>query len=162
KLLVMVAFSTAELLNTWERGLSHSPSERAFDLLTLANAGPPREHLELLSIGQPDTRLLGLGSQLFGSNWACLTNCPSFGAVLELGFDAADISVIESERTETLTAVHEGCQLRFRLPNSVDLVDVMADSAVAEARLKLFERCLFDARRDGELVPAHEVSAEAI
>jgi hypothetical protein len=111
-----------------------------------------------LSIGQRDSRLLELRELTFGGVLECLILCPSCGDQLELSFSTAELLAYaergagdppELEFTGHTLDV-EGWQLRFRLPDSLDLLDtVMADPR--EARDRLLRRCVTEIAPPGEV-----------
>jgi hypothetical protein len=149
----MHALTAPELLDVWERGLAQSPIQRALSLLAAACSETP-EALANLSIGQRDARLLTLREWTFGSHLLSLVICPQCGERWEFTINAADLRVMpEVEPTETLRLSVAGYELRFRLPNSFDLAAVpAAPTEVEDASAMLLDRCLVEARRDGEEV----------
>jgi len=56
--------------------------------------------------------------------------------------------------TTALTLTQDGYEVRFRLPNSVDVTAVTGDRDPTENRRLLFQRCLLDARRKGKTIAA--------
>jgi hypothetical protein len=164
----MRALSAAELLNVWELGRSQSLPQRALLLLAAACPGTPANLLRELDIGRRDARLLALREWTFGPQLDSLVTCPKCGERLELTFGVADIRALfphrdeDGERAETLSASISGYEVKFRLPNSLDLVAVTASKAIDTTRHLLLERCILTARCDDEEKPVHQLPTEVI
>jgi hypothetical protein len=157
----MRALSAAELLDGWERGLAHSPAQRALILLTLACDETPVEELAQFSIGRRDAQLLALREQTFGPQLASTTICPACAEQLEFNVDIADVratSNTEPERTLHLT--HADYGVEFRLPTSLDLATLDPGASVETNRQTLLRRCVIMARLAGSEVAAEELPAE--
>jgi hypothetical protein len=152
----MHALSARELLEIWERAAELSPPARALSLLAGACPEISVEDLGRLSVGRRDALLLTLRELTFGPQLASVTACPSCGERLETSFRTEDIRATpEEEPAETLEASVDGWAVRFRLPDSFDLVAIA--NAVAEpevGRNLLLERCVLSAERAGESAAA--------
>src|SRR5262249_31800887 len=99
----------------------------------------------------------------FGPRLVGLANCPDCGECVEAAFDAADIrAAAEGEPAEVLALGVADYAIRYRLPNSLDLLAVAAGRDLEAARRTLFERCLGTARRGGERVAAAELPTEVV
>lgn len=171
----MRALSAAELLSAWERGSSQPPHERALQLLALACPASSWDHLAALSIGERDARLLTLREWTFGAEFAALMICPACGKSLELNFNAAEIRIApivetstaaEPETAAPLALVFNDYEVRFRLPNSLDLAAIALSESVAAGRRQLHKRCVLSARHreaeaDVENLPGDVVEAIA-
>jgi hypothetical protein len=132
----MRALSKTEILSVWERGCNQPPVQRALLLLAAVNPEASLDSLAKLSIGQRDTRLLKLRELTFGEKFTGLTNCPVCDEKIELAFDAAAIRPAEeNEIPAELDLQIEGREVRFRLPNSGDLLAVHSSE-------QLLARCL--------------------
>lgn len=165
----MRALSAFELLHVWERGLTQPPAQRALALLAAACPDTPLDALARLSIGQRDARLLMLREWVFGPQLVSLAVCPACGERLELTFNVADIRVsVEVEPVEALSLSADGHEVRFRLPNSLDLVAIaghkapVGDKDVAGARRLLLERCLLTVQQDGEETPGDPLPSNVV
>jgi hypothetical protein len=160
--------SAADLLDTWEQGQVASPTQRA--LLLLANASPelPPEALQLLTIGQRDAYLLALREHIFGSRITGLATCPKCAARLELALSTDDI-LIEQGPTElvsdrSLSLSIEEYELRFRLPNSQDLLALEGqdDGQALNSGRRLLDRCLVKANMGECEVVAGDLPPEVV
>jgi len=114
--------SALDLLQSWERGLSLAPIDRALALLATAcsdsGEGDPSEY----SLGERDARLLTLRELTFGSEVVALAACPGCRNVLELQFRIADIRVPDTTAIARPLVVTDGdYEVKFRLPSSNDL-----------------------------------------
>jgi len=160
----MRVLSTAELMTVWELGASQASGQRALALLALAYVDDKQpEELARLSIGQRDACLLALREQIFGPQLAAVTPCPACGELLELGIDAADIRVPPtSESAGTIDLSHAGYEVRFRLPNSLDLATLDLDAGHQTNRQRLLTRCVVAARRAEREIPTDELPPEVV
>ncbi|MDI1229571.1 MAG: hypothetical protein PSU93_00275 [Methylobacter sp.] len=159
----MAAIATADLLTAWERGSSQSGSRRLLTLLAAMYPEIPEQQLLKLPIGQRDGLALELREILFGSQLISLSVCPSCSERLELALDVADIKVASNGSTETpLTLEAEGFELRFRLPDSQDLMFIEAVSSIDAARRILLQRCLLSASRNGQLCALEQLPEQIL
>jgi len=155
----MRPLTAEELLDAWERGLAEPPVQRALTLLVAACPETLPEALARESVGRRDGRLLTLREWTFGPRLVSLAACPGCGERLETAFEVADIRVPEAgDGAETLSLSAAGCELTFRLPNSLDLATLRAGEDLEAARRRLLGRCLL-----GEQAAAvEELPAEAL
>jgi hypothetical protein len=167
----MRPLSTAELLTAWEWGLAQPYGQRALMLLAAACPDSPVDALAELSIGQRDALLFTLREWTFGSHLIGLATCPGCGEQLELGLDAADIRAETSSQVSpdqrqaatedgTFTLVVDSYEVRFRLPNSVDLAAIAGCEDVADARHRLLTRCLQTTQPGGQDGPGDPLPAD--
>jgi hypothetical protein len=157
------ALTAADLLNGWERGRSQSPVDRALSLLTLTGADGPIEKLAQWSIGRRDAELLKLREQIFGPRITGQADCPACGGQMELNFGTADICAeLAGEPDEILTLQTNGHELRFRLPNSLDLAEISSAPVTpgSDYAQSLLERCLVSARQEGKEITPDRVPVE--
>ncbi len=132
--------NSAALLAAWEEGLSQPAPQRAVSLLAAACPEHSEDEWAEATIGERDGRLLRLREQLFGSRLDATAQCPECSERLELSFSTDDIRV-SAPADSGLVAAAEGCQVRFRLPNSIDLLE--AGRSVDPERA-LLARCVSD------------------
>ena len=164
----MRPLSASELLNVWERGLSTTVVQRMLLLLAVACPELTRANLVQLSIGELDRRLLTLREWTFGPHLTGTVACPACSDRLEFNFHVEDIRAgpnTESAEEPAADEAHEftlgvaGFEVRFRLPNSLDL-------DAATSREALLERCVLAVRRSGadadvSILPTEVVDAVA-
>jgi hypothetical protein len=147
--------STSELLAAWERGLGQPSTPRALALLGAGWPETPAGELARLSIGRRDARLLELREHAFGAAVVAVATCPACAERLELSFDVAEVRTADPGLAVPLELRASGYELRFRLPDSGDLL--AGGTATA-----LLERCLLAAERDGLPAVAAELPAEVV
>jgi hypothetical protein len=151
----MRPLSAAELLSAWERGSGQPPHERALRVLTAACPDRSFDELASLNIGERDARLLKLREWTIGEEFTALLTCPACGNRLELKFNIADIRVApidesrrerEAEGAEPFGFVFNDYEVRFRLPNSLDLAAIGLSGDITDGRQRLLKRCVLSAR----------------
>ena len=177
----MRSLSAAEVLQVWERGQTLAPLERALGLLEAVHPGTPREEIARLPLGQRDGLLLALRQSTFGPRLPIYAECPRCGDRLEFEADAREIL-----NTSEMAALHnvaspnlngdpsegvraspqelelDGLRLRWRLFDSLDLAAAARETDPAVARRVLIERCVLEARRGEELLPADRLPEETL
>ncbi|MBX3057989.1 MAG: phage baseplate protein [Anaerolineae bacterium] len=158
----MRPLSTWQLLSLWEQGLAQPLANWALLVLSAACPETPAEQLAELSIGNRDSHILTLREWTFGPNLTCLAACPTCSEKLELNFQTANIRALPPPETSELMLTHNGYQVRFRLPNSVDVTAVTGDRDPTENRRLLFQRCLLEVRRSKGKVVAADVLPEPV
>jgi hypothetical protein len=156
--------STQDLLAAWEHGrVAPRPTGRALALLSAACVDMRPEQIARLTIGARDRLLLTLRRKMFGSRLAAVTLCPACHANLEMEFDADDISAAppaateSHERAEALSLHHDGYDIAFRLPNSLDLLALPGSGSVDESKRHLIERVLQRALHGDREISAAEL-----
>lgn len=150
----------ASLLVLVERGYRQPPAYRALLLLAAAMPETPMERLAELPIGARNGCLLRLRLRLFGPDLAIVAPCPACGELLDLGLDARDLLADErASPTGKLRA--RGYSLDYRLPTSLDLLDLPNGPALA-ARRQVLQGCVTRARKKGAEVDAGELPDEVL
>lgn len=159
----MRALSDSELLSVWEQGIGLPPVKRALDLLAGSCSEMPLDELARLSIGQRDYLLFRLRECTFGPQMVCLATCPVCGERLELTFNVGDIlAAPEVGPDEDLEVVVSGYALRFRLPNSLDLVAIAGSENTESARDLLLNRCMLAILHKGEQITVDRLPTEVV
>lgn len=149
--------SAEKILAVWEAGQPQHPLDRALTILAAASPGASRDQLADLSVGERDARLLQLRARVFGAHAEGFAECPECAARIEFPVDTAAFTQPPKGRTSAspvkASAEHEielaGKRVRFRLPNSRDLADVVTAPDNTQALHCLIERCIFP--HDGDL-----------
>ncbi len=165
----MRELSAPELLSAWERGMRLHAVERA--LLLLAAAFPDLDYEEIACwpVGRRDGQLLALRAVLFGTQLTGSTSCPACGERLELNLNASELQGTATAGpdpagagAEELSFTTDGYEIRYRLPNSLDLLALgeAEDSDAAYARL--LGECVIEARCQGAIQPAEALPAPVI
>jgi hypothetical protein len=151
----MRALTPIGLLDAWERGQGEGPTLRALALLAAADPETPWEELCALPLGERDRRLLALREGTLGRRIESVARCPGCGEPLDVMLDTRELrggAAAEAEPPAEL--IRDGLTLRFRLPTSLDLLAAERCAEVEEGRRRIAERCVVEARRDGEPMPA--------
>jgi hypothetical protein len=139
----MRPLSASELLNTWERGLTQHPVQRALLLLEAAYPEVSASELGRLSLAERDARLMELRQMIFGSQMDSLAACPACGARLEASLSTQDLrSGLIQPGPADYDISASGYRVRFRLPNSLDLLAILPSGDPAAMRKTLLARCL--------------------
>src|SRR5947209_1076040 len=153
----MQPLSAAHLLDLWERGRAAAPVERALLLLGAACPESDREVLARLPIGRRDECLLTLREWTFGAGITGLVACPECGQCVEASFTTTDLRAAPPDAGGALTLADAEHEVRFRLPDSSDVLAIPAGVSVDSARRVLLERCVLAARRGSEPMAADEL-----
>jgi hypothetical protein len=159
----MKPLSAVELLAVWERCWATSPTRQALGLLEAACPELSPEQLQELGIGQRDYRLLLLRSWTFGQQLVCSTRCPHCQEQLELSPTVNDfLQPGTAEAGEILTVESGSYQVRFRLPNSLDLLLIEHETNPEKRHELLFSRCVQETRFRGQQEVSGRLSKSAV
>lgn len=159
----MRALSATELLKVWERGLAQSPAQRALTLLNAGCTETPLERITQFSIAQRDIQLLVLREQIFGPQLSSIATCPACGLRLEFGFDRAAIRASSvGNPDDTLSLTHGDYEVRFRVPNSLDLASLDPAADGEANRQLLWQSCVITAQRARTEISAAELPEEVV
>jgi hypothetical protein len=143
----MRPLSEPDLIRIWELGARQHPIDRALTILTAACPESAREELESLTVGLRDARLFSVRERIFGPRLQGLVECPECHGQLEFSLNVADLcaapQVDGADGMQQLNV--DGYQLRFRLPNSLDLAAIAGCEDVVTARQILVRRCVVQA-----------------
>jgi ribosomal protein S27E len=142
--------SAQTLLAIWEQGLRSLPVYRALLLLS-ATHSEPLEQLAQLAIGERNRRLIMLRQTLFGSQAETVVDCPLCKERLEFTLPLSSL-ITETSGEKDFTFHSGDYRLAFRLPNSLDLLNLPND--IVMAREHLLTQCLSDVQRQGKSIAA--------
>ena len=157
----MRALSAHDIVQLWEWGRDKHPVDRALALLALACPERTPEELRGLTVGQRNSRLLALREETLGPTLKGYAECAHCRAPLEFSLAVSAIRRPEPDVRAYALRV-DGLEIRFRLLDSADLAAIAGLDGVAEARLRLIERCLLQATRDGQPLAAAELPPYAL
>lgn len=166
----MHGLSAHELLYIWEVGWPQHPVDRALTILAVAFPEASREELVNLSIGQRDTCLLAVRERTFGSQLVSFAECTVCQERLEFTLDVADISDTSGMGATcdsfTVDQEHElttgGYELHFRVPNSLDLAQIVRGRDAGSARNLLIQQCVVRSTQGGVEVAAIDLPETVI
>jgi hypothetical protein len=151
----MNAPQAGTLVHMWERGVDCSPAGRGLLLLELALPGSPPEQQAQLSIGHRDSCLIDLREHLFGGTIEALSACGRCGEAIAIEFELDGIRAPHAAPGTVVVIRAGGRSLRFRLPNSSDLIAIEQERDFDAAERRLLGRCLVEGRAsDAERVQA--------
>jgi hypothetical protein len=151
-----------ELLRVWESGLEQPPASRALSMLGAACSDVEPEVLAELPVGHRDALLVQLRCLMFGADIAGVAACPECTVPVEAAFCLSDLVNLDEKRALQAAAGHHDLDLqtfrvRFRLPNSSDLLALVSTADAATARSVLLDRCILWADRYHEAVAVREL-----
>jgi hypothetical protein len=157
----MRRLTTSELLDTWERGLTLTPVQRALSLLRAACPEIKPDLLAKIRLGERDSGLITLRSLTFGPHLECLTTCPGCGERLELNFEVDDLEVANDvESADRISLTCSGIDVEFRLPNSLDLMAIAEAEEIEIAKSILLERCIIQASMNAKNITFNQLPNE--
>jgi hypothetical protein len=132
--------SEHEVLSAREAVLGRPAAERALRLLHAAEEPDAAR----LPIGARDTLLVDLRERLFGSTLTASVNCPECGQEQEFDVPASALRAGASPLPAALSTTCDGVEIRFRLPDSTDLLAISGEPTVDSAKRVLLERCVIE------------------
>ena len=151
-----------ELLVIWERGQQQVAPHKALLLLSAACPEIAPEALVALSIGQRDAFLLTLREQLFGTHLNSVVRCQICSEQLELNFSTTEMRITNAAAALENCTPQKACSLqlrgydiRFRVPNSQDLLALTEQHNVSKSAL--LERCILHIKVRGKNKRAAEL-----
>lgn len=149
----MRPLEACDVLDIWERGQALSPTTRALTLLAASRPQTTWNDLIEMPIDRRDRGLLELREMTLGPSMESVAKCPECALPLEFTLRTNDLMVGGGGDAPAEIETKKGnLRLRFRLPNSADLLVVEGYAGVGQAGLMLADRCLLEARRKGEAV----------
>lgn len=158
----MHAIAAEELLKIWEFGQFRPLPHRALMLLAASSPSTSIEELEQMSIGKRDALLLELRENLFGPQFAGLSECPSCKSNIEIDFDSSEIKSFDFKQAGPFRFAFEDYEFKCRLPNSADLFRLNESSDLLQLKLSILDRCLLEKKFKGVDVSLSQLSNEAI
>jgi hypothetical protein len=158
----MRSLTARELLDLWEAGAAQPMARRALWLLLAAQPDTSYETLAQLPIGQRDALLLALRERLFGTQFVSVARCPQCGEHLQLTFSTSSLQPAVHTGSSTLSLQAGSYAVRYRLPNSADLLLLAGCDTVEAGRRLLVGRCLLAVEQDGVDQPIDAVPHDVI
>jgi hypothetical protein len=153
----MHGLTAAAMLDVWERGRHQSPDQRAILLLATAQPELSVEQVAALSIGRRDAQLLTLRERTFGPHATSLADCPQCALRVQIDLTLSDLRVTAPEAADSCALTVGEAEVRYRLPNSLDLIAVARLGEVAAIRSALLERCLAEVTLAGRPQPISDL-----
>jgi hypothetical protein len=156
----MNAPQAGTVVELWERGAARSLTERGLLLMEFALPESAPEERMRLSIGHRDSCLMDLRQRLFGSAVETVSACDACGVPISIDFDVDHVRAPHAAPGTVVELSVGGRELRFRLPDSTDLLAIEDEADADRAERRLLRRCLV-ADESGEPARA-EAEAERI
>jgi hypothetical protein len=160
----MVMLAENDLITVWERAWSGSPTQQAIALLQMTAPATSVDDLLELPIGSRDSILLDLREALFGQQLSLLVECPSCQERVELELGIPQLRMQATVATEDgLYPFHiDALQIRFRVPDSRDLLFIGQISDPDQRRTELLNRCIVSAISGANQIGPAEINERQI
>jgi hypothetical protein len=117
-----------------------------------------------LTVGQRDRCLLDLREKTFGSIVRGFAECPRCAKHLEFTMSVSELRIPQEPgfagKEMSLESAAEDTKVRFRLPDSLDLVTVVGCESIQSARSLIVQRCIREATTYGKPTPVEKLPAE--
>jgi hypothetical protein len=144
----MQRLSAEKILAVWEAGRPQHAVDRALTSLAAASPETSREALAELTIGERDACLLQLRALVLGPRAEGFAECPRCSERVEFPLDTAAFTPRPEGRASARPDFSEeleinGSTIRFRLPTSRDLAQVVAASNSVQGLRHLVTSCIF-------------------
>lgn len=123
--------TTSELLTIWEREMNQPLIQKTLILLCQACQEMESNDVAKLSIGDRDVRLFQLRQWMFGSILKNIADCPACTERIEWETSIKDLRlppVHNHEPAKEFDLEVDEFNIRFRLPNSIDISSVIANN----------------------------------
>lgn len=148
----MKAPGAKEILAVWERSRGKPLIEKAMDLLCASGYTGDKEDPAGLPIGERDARLFRLREYMFGPHLYNVADCPVCHERVEWAMNTRELLPPSPEKKSS--AIHalvvDDFHIRFRLPNSYDLIRASTDASYRSDARKLFSDFIIEADKNHE------------
>ncbi len=154
----MKSLSAAELLEVWEWGIDKPHLDRIVRLLEVVFDS--EEDIMQMSIGERDNALFLVRRDIFGRLMNCTLTCPECNETIEW---VSDLDILcksdyHLDFEHELSLHHGNMELKFRLPNSEDLIQIWNDNTDNDFSKKLAARCITSVKQGSRDVELEEIS----
>lgn len=157
----MPTLTAFDLVDIWERGHALGRAERACLLLGRAHPDMSHEALDALPLGTRDHLLLELRAKTFGGRLESVVNCPNCNEPQEISLDVQELRAGPAPDADLEAEWTNGdLTVRLRVPTGGDLRDLEGCEDREQARRRLIERCVVDARRGEETIEPSRLTHE--
>ena len=153
----------AELLTLWEQGMDLSLLRKTLLLLELVYPEMKPEELEKLSIGARDARLFHLREWMFGSSFHNTIDCPECAKQMEWEMRMEDLTMLSQyseEAASEYNVVSGNYTIRFRLPNSLDVSEVLSTNVSQSGSETLLQKCILEIMQKSEKQQVRKLPAK--
>lgn len=152
----MRPLTSSELLDLWEQCFEQPVLHNALRLLSKA-CEMPLEKVTEWSIGERDARLLTLREWLFGKKLNNTAHCPKCAERVEWEMDTSALHLQTPQSTAHIPIFEletETYHLRFRLPNSADMLN---KKAVQSNPRQILFNCILSSKSDQKDFPTENL-----
>ncbi|HEV8354090.1 MAG TPA: hypothetical protein VGR24_07825 [bacterium] len=158
---MMDALSSADIVRLWEAGRALDPVHRALLLVRAADATLSMEESLTMPVGERDAYLIRMREMTFGPTLEGHADCPACASGVLFELETRRLGEPEDRVHEH--TLHSGSfDLRFRVPNSADLLAAAAVSDPGAARALVLSRCVLTASRNGRLLDPADLPDEIV
>jgi len=150
---MMKPLSAFELLTIWEEGLEQPLLEKTMRLLGRACSVADYNDIGLLSIGERDARLLRLREWLFGNRLMNMAHCPRCKEPVEWETNTENLHLQQLPAglaVKSFMLEKDDYSINFRLPNTYDITNALADPAYRADQKKLLTDCIVEINKKGK------------
>lgn len=161
----MRPLTAPELLQIWENGLDQSIIERMLHLLSIACSIPDIKVVAQLSIGERDAKLLQLREWLFGTRLINMTHCSKCAERVEWDMNTSDLYLQMpqvSSQSDVFYLEIQPFNIRFRLPNSEDMIRATGNRAYQSNPRQLLLECILEVKTNQGIFNAEELPGEVL
>ncbi len=140
----MSGLTAAATLDLWEQGDRLPPIERALALAVAADPRSDAAAVAHLPLGRRDGRLLRLRFELTGRPLDATAACPACGERVEFDADAETLAAMADDAVASGPdrLELEGFRVRWRPPDSEDVIAASTAGSADEAERVLLRRCI--------------------
>jgi hypothetical protein len=156
----MKAVSASGILDLWEQEIDQPLLHKTIKLLDLFFPAKDVDSSALLTIGERDLRLFRVREYLFGPIFNNTSVCPVCSEKMEWKnhlneFNIPEIS--ENGRTRLFDLKSKEIHVQFRLPNSLDIIQIIEKSEENPKPENLLRSCIVTAKRKDKEVDKHKL-----
>ena len=158
----MRSLTAVDIVRIWDQGQAWHPVDRALLLLAYALPESSAEELLALTVGQRNMRLLQTRQLTIGNQLEGIVTCPQCQETMQFNVGVNQLLLPEPE-IPVQEVAFEGWQVRFRLPNSMDLASILSShQEISAARQQLIERCVLAANQDSKEISIRDLPETVI
>lgn len=159
----MQGLTGAKLLDVWERGHYHNPTQRAITLLAAACPSISHDDFMGMTIGERDRLLLDLREKIFGQVINAITICPECGEEMEIEFLTGNVrEPSETPQNTVLSLERDDYSIAFRLPTSEDLSSIDDTQDPEGSRISLLNQCIVTCSHGEEPCGIHSIPPDIL
>ena len=150
---MMKEITEQELLCFWENGLNQPLISKTLLLLNLVHPDAELNYFVNLSIGRRDVKIFEIRKLLFGSRLLNIADCPECSERIEWETDINDFIGYdkEDEKSDEFELKISNYKIRFRLPNTSDLIDIIYHARSLDS-MSLLKKCILSIKNNKKII----------